>query len=165
MEGWSMITNTIKGDLIVEMMKMKYDIIVHGCNCFCIMGKGIAKTIKFKFPEAYEEDCKTIIGDKNKLGTYTKADMSKRLNKPSTFIINAYTQYDYRKTSDGINVDYGAIRNVFKLLNENFSGKKFGIPKIGAGLAGGDWNKIAEIINSVTPNIDIELVEFVEFMA
>lgn len=161
-----MITHTIKGDLIVEMMKMKYDAIVHGCNCFCTMGKGIAKTIKLKFPEAYEEDCKTIAGDKNKLGTYTKADISKRLNKPNAFIINAYTQYDYRKTYDGsdINVDYDAIKSVFSSLNKDFADKKLGIPKIGAGLAGGDWDKIAEIINSVTPDVDIELVEFVEFM-
>jgi len=161
-----MITSTVKGDLIVEMMKMKYDAVVHGCNCFCTMGKGIAKTIKLKFPEAFIEDCKTKVGDKNKLGTYTKADISKRLNKPNTFIINAYTQYDYRKTYDGsdINVDYDAIKNVFSSLNKDFTGKKIGIPKIGAGLAGGDWDRIATIINSVTPDIDIELVEFVEFM-
>ncbi len=161
-----MITSTIKGDLIVELMKMKYDAIVHGCNCFCTMGKGIAKTIKLKFPEAYAEDCKTAIGDKNKLGTYTKADVSKKTGKPGTYIINAYTQYDYRKTYDGtnINVDYGAIKNVFTSINKDFMGKKIGIPKIGAGLAGGDWNRIVEIINSVTPDINIELVEFVEFM-
>lgn len=161
-----MIINTTRGDLIVELMKMKYDAIVHGCNCFCTMGKGIAKTIKLKFPEAYTEDCKTKPGDKKKLGTYTKADVSLKTGKPNTYIINAYTQYDYRKTYDGtnINVDYDAIRNVFTLLNKDFAGKKIGIPKIGAGLAGGDWNKIVEIINSVTPDIDIELVEFVEFM-
>jgi len=161
-----MIIHITKGDLITEMMKMKYDAIVHGCNCFCTMGKGIAKTIKLKFPEAYIEDCKTIPGDKNKLGTYTKADISKTLNKPDTFIINAYTQYDYRKTFDGsdINADYDAIKSVFLLINKDFAGKKIGIPKIGAGLAGGDWYKIAEIINSVTPDVNIELVEFVEFM-
>jgi len=161
-----MITNIVKGDLIVEMMKMKYDAIVHGCNCFCTMGKGIAKTIKLKFPEAYIEDCKTKIGDKSKLGTYTKADISKKLNKPDTYIINAYTQYDFKKTYDGsnINVDYDAIKSVFSSLNKDLAGKKIGIPKIGAGLAGGDWDKIAKIINSVTPDIDIELVEFIEFM-
>lgn len=161
-----MITRIIKGDLIVEFMKMKYDAIVHGCNCFCTMGKGIAKTIKLKFPEAFEEDCKTVVGDRKKLGTYTKADVSNKLNKPETYIINAYTQYDYRKTYGGsdINVDYDAIKNVFSSLNKDFAGKKIGIPKIGAGLAGGDWDKIAEIINSVTPDVDIELVEFVEFI-
>jgi len=28
-------------------------IIVHGCNCFCTMGAGIAKTIKELYPSAY----------------------------------------------------------------------------------------------------------------
>lgn len=154
-----MIVNTIQGNLIEEFLKLKYDAIVHGCNCFCTMGKGIAKTIKEIFPKAYEEDCKTIKGDKDKLGTYSSVSVFK--DSPR-YIINAYTQYDYKKTYDGtdINVDYEAIRKVFVLLNKNFAGKIIGIPKIGAGLAGGDWEKIKEIINSSTPDVEIELVEY-----
>ena len=33
------------------------------------MGKGIAKTIKTRFPEAYQADLKTNKGDREKLGT------------------------------------------------------------------------------------------------
>ena len=32
----------IKGDLIKLAQKGKFDIIAHGCNCFCTMGAGIA---------------------------------------------------------------------------------------------------------------------------
>jgi O-acetyl-ADP-ribose deacetylase (regulator of RNase III) len=158
------MVNNIKGNLIVEFKKMKYDAIIHGCNCFNTMGKGIAKEIRQYFPEAYEADCATRSGDKKKLGTYTSADVMAKVGRPA-IVINAYTQYDYRKTYGGseINVDYDAIERVFTLINKDFAGKKIGIPKIGAGLAGGDWGRISSIINTTTPNVDFELVEFVEF--
>ena len=36
----------IKGDLIKLALQGEFDVIVHGCNCFCTMGAGIAKSIK-----------------------------------------------------------------------------------------------------------------------
>jgi O-acetyl-ADP-ribose deacetylase (regulator of RNase III) len=60
--------NRIKGDLIELAIDGEFDLIIHGCNCFCTMGAGIAKTIKQKFPEAYKADLETEKGDKSKLG-------------------------------------------------------------------------------------------------
>jgi O-acetyl-ADP-ribose deacetylase (regulator of RNase III) len=42
-----------EGDLIKKAKEGEFDLIVHGCNCFCTMGGGIAKGIKREFPEAY----------------------------------------------------------------------------------------------------------------
>lgn len=50
---------TTRGDLIKLAKKGKFDIIVHGCNCFCEMGAGIARQIKKTFPEAYRADMET----------------------------------------------------------------------------------------------------------
>ena len=47
---------------------------------------------------------------------------------------------------NGIPVSYDAIRDVMFKINETFFGKRIGIPMIGAGLAGGDWNIIKNII-------------------
>lgn len=143
-----MIMRTVKGDLLKLFKDGRYDIIVHGCNCFNTMGAGIAKQIKQQFPKAFIEDCKTKKGDLNKLGTYTFSDN----------VVNAYTQYEYGRGKT--NVDYNAIKKVFTKINEDFKGKKVGIPKIGAGLAGGDWDTIKKIINKVTPNIEIEVVQY-----
>jgi O-acetyl-ADP-ribose deacetylase (regulator of RNase III) len=33
-------------------------------------------------------------------------------------------------------------------INHRFKGKHIGLPKIGAGLAGGDWDRIKKIIQS-----------------
>lgn len=147
-----MITSEVKGCLISNFENNKYDIIVHGCNCFNTMGAGLAKTIKSKFPSTYEADLKTIKGDKNKLGTFTFSCNNYGI------IINAYTQYRY--SSKYINCDYDAIKNVFIKINEQFKGKFIGIPAIGSGLAGGDWNKIYTIINENTPDINIEVVYY-----
>ena len=146
----------IKGDLIKLALEGKFDVIVHGCNCYCTMGAGIAMAIKSEFPEVYEADCKTEKGSKDKLGTYSHATIEKNENKIT--VINAYTQHDYK--GPGIKADYDAIRSVFKQLKSNYSGKLIGYPKIGAGLAGGDWKQISKIIDEELINEDHTLVEF-----
>jgi O-acetyl-ADP-ribose deacetylase (regulator of RNase III) len=131
-----------KGDLIQKARAGEFDVIVHGCNCFCTMGAGIAKTIKQVFSAAYQADLATTIGDAAKLGTYSQA-LVEINGKPLT-IINAYTQYHWRGA--GRLVDYDAIRQVFRCLKQEHSGKCIGYPAIGAGLAKGDWAVIAAII-------------------
>ena len=42
----------IEGDLIQLALDGEFDLIIHGCNCFCSMGAGIAKSIREIFPEA-----------------------------------------------------------------------------------------------------------------
>jgi len=46
----------VEGDLIKMALGGEFDLIVHGCNCFCTMGAGIAKTIREYFPE-YRSYC------------------------------------------------------------------------------------------------------------
>ena len=144
-----MITVSLKGDVIEAFKEGNYGAIVHGNNCFCNWGKGIAVQMGKNFPDAFKADQKTGFGDKTKLGNYSTG------KSKYGDIINAYTQYNYGfgKT----NCDYEAIRNVFTKLNTDYKGKVLCIPKIGAGLAGGDWKKIKKIINEVTPDIEIDV--------
>jgi len=60
-----------KGDLLKMAEEGKFDVIVHGCNCFNTMGAGIARQIARRFPEAYAADCETIASDISKLGTFS----------------------------------------------------------------------------------------------
>lgn len=144
----------IFGDIISLAKNGEFDLIVHGCNCFCTMGAGVAKCIKEEFPEAYEADLETIKGERAKIGTYTIAT----INRPqySFRIINAYTQYDWR--GKGIKVDYDSLRLIFRKIKAEFSGIRIGYPLIGAGLARGDWSTISKIIDKELADEDHCLV-------
>ena len=165
------------GDLLALAQDGKFDVIVHGCNCFCTMGAGIAKSIKHQFPAAYEADLLTHEGDPNKLGTYTSAVVSCQPKKKASkndettsqlTIINAYTQYYWKPREKIVNgrrrlirpVNYDAIRLAFRNIKQEYSGKRVGYPKIGAGLAGGDWQVISRIIDEELEGEDHTLVVY-----
>ena len=120
------------------------------------MGAGIAKFIKASFPEAYDADLATPKGDRSKLGTISTAAVER--GAAHFVVVNGYTQFHYR--GRGVKVDYGAIRAVFANVRAKFSGKRIGYPKIGAGLGGGDWNRIAAIIDEELDGEDHTLVVF-----
>lgn len=148
---------TVRGDLLQLARDGRFDVVVHGCNCQCQMGKGIALTIKNEFPEAYEADKSTIKGDEAKLVTISFA----QINRPnvSFVIVNAYTQFHWRGVA--VKADYEAIRQAMRMVKQRFSGRRIGYPKIGAGLAGGDWSLISEIIEEELAGEDHCYVEYV----
>lgn len=147
----------IQGDLLRLAMEGRFDVIVHGCNCQCQMGKGIALSIKQQFPEAYAADLATVKGDRAKLGTLSTA----RVSRPTArfTVVNAYTQFHWR--GSGVLADTGAISAVFARIRSEFAGQRIGYPRIGAGLARGDWTAIAAIIDDALDGQDHTLVEFV----
>lgn len=189
---------TIKGDLIELAKQGKFDVITHGCNCFCTMGAGIAvpmskefgcnrfpleqRTEMVEYPdgagdfEYFEEDTGNY-GDINKLGQidYETVPISLRLGhriggyslpKPDDIIevvvVNSYTQYSPGSALPGFNIplDYQALALCMRKINYTFKGKHIGLPKIGAGLAGGDWERIETIIQSELKDCDVTIVEF-----
>lgn len=152
---------TITGDLLALAKSGEYDAIVHGCNCMCQMGKGIALSIRKEFPAAWEADRRTTPGDRAKLGTYTQATIQHHDTQYGTtefVVVNAYTQYNWR--GQGVLADYGAIRAVFTKLAKEFDGARIGYPLIGAGLAGGDWETIAAILEETLAGQDHTLVRY-----
>lgn len=142
----------VNGDLVKMACNGEFEVIVHGCNCFCNMGAGIARQIKQAFPEAYIADGLSIKGDKEKLGQITIG------NSNVVTIVNAYTQYAYGKNK--VHADYNAIRSCMKEIKKYFSGRKIGMPLIGAGLAGGDWTVIEKIIEEELQGEDVTIVKY-----
>ena len=154
---------TIKGDLVKLALDGEFDVIVHGCNCFCTMGAGIARQIAETFPMAEKVDRATISGDKDKLGCCT-ISWHYREDGSALIILNGYTQYFIASSENPNVVSYDAVQSVFNRIasickNPNKS-MRVGYPAIGAGLAGGDWNVISAIIEGELKGLDHTFVEY-----
>jgi O-acetyl-ADP-ribose deacetylase (regulator of RNase III) len=160
------IMRTIKGDLVELAALGEFNVIVHGCNCFNTMGAGVALQIATRFPEACVADQLTRIGDKSKLGKYTIAMVRGDYGDALT-IVNGYTQYAYGL--GGPHVEYDAVRSVFGTAVYNLAcmsdNIRIGIPMIGAGLGGGDWERINTIIEEELDGFDChpQLITLVEY--
>ena len=190
----------IQGDLIRLAKQGTFDVITHGCNCFCTMGAGIAPQMADTFgcdrfemeltqyteydEEGYEHVVKTKNkGDINKLGNIdyqhqylwfkhpavTEPGVAYPMNSKSPgqpgvkdiIVVNSYTQYNYGKNhKDGVAkpIDYEALALCLRKINKTFTGKHIGLPKIGAGLAGGDWNRIKNIIQTELKDMQVSVV-------
>lgn len=145
------------GNLITMAYDGNFDIIIHGCNCQNVMGSGIAREVRERIPSAYETDQLTIKGDIRKLGNYTSSTVP--CNEDGNFlIINAYTQYGHNSQDKPF--DYEAFTLILRKINHEYKGKTIGIPLIGAGLAGGYWDKIKPIIKKELMDLDVTIVHF-----
>lgn len=135
------------GDIVRDAPQ--FDAIVHGCNCFHLMGAGIAAQVRKHYPEAFDADLKTKNGGEEKLGNFSSATCS----STGLEIINAYTQY-----SPGRDVSYQAIEKAMQKINIAYAGKKIAVPMIGAGIAGGDWSLIKIILLKTLTNVDLTII-------
>lgn len=138
----------IEGDLLATSER----IILHGCNAQGVMGSGVAKAIKAKWPEAFDLYKKTY-------DWYNFADSGLRVGmvvpclcRDGKIIANGITQEFYGRDPKKVYVSYTGIRQVLygtRMLMNQYETKSVAMPKIGAGLGNGDWTVIEKIINEV----------------
>jgi O-acetyl-ADP-ribose deacetylase (regulator of RNase III) len=191
----------VNGDLIELAKRGKFDVIGHGCNCFCTMGAGIAPQMAEAFEcdefememteyEDYDDEGNSYMvqtdnkGNINKLGNIDYQHQYLWFNHPNAkdgyavpmghksqnqenvkdiYVVNIYSQYHYGKNhSDGVSkpLDYEALTLGLRKMNHIFKGKKIGLPMIGAGLAGGVWNRIKSIIQTELKDCDVTVVKW-----
>ena len=140
--------NIVKGDLIQMGKDNEFDIILHGCNCFNVMGAGIAYQIQANFPDAKLADDETVRGDAGKLGTYT-IGMDGRL-----VILNCYTQFSMSRGDVEDVFDYLAFERVLTKISYRFGKWRIGLPFIGMGLAGGNPERILPLIEAFAERVE-----------
>lgn len=130
----------IKGDLF----KTDAQVIMHGCNNQGVMGSGVAAIVRRDYPEAYEGYVKWHQAGAMRLGAVQIVETK------GVIILNAITQDFYGKTGARF-VSYDAVASCMatadQYAKEN-GWEKIAMPKIGAGLGGGNWEVIAAIIES-----------------
>lgn len=168
------IIKTVKGDLVKMAAKGEFDFIAHGCNTHCAMGSGIAPQIARTFNGVLQADhdfMGGVMGHSRlgKLSSATNVITDGDGNLMNMTVLNLYTQnFIGCKDKYYPPVSYKAIKECFESMNsgvvewQNRTHKlaRVGIPLIGAGLAGGDWEIIKFLIEKATPDIAITLVEY-----
>jgi O-acetyl-ADP-ribose deacetylase (regulator of RNase III) len=130
----------MKGNLINLMLQQKFDVIVHGCNCFHSMEHGLSRDLVKLFPDVRIVDRATNMGDRGKLGTFTT------VQTPCGTVVNAYTQY-YGDKRAGNPFDYEAFEMVLANLDKTYKhGTIYGFPLIGCGTGGASETKVLRIL-------------------
>ena len=127
-----------------NLLNSKADIIAHQVNCQGKMGSGVAKAIREKYPEVYDEYCKFRI---KRLGKVQVVQC-----KDGTLVANLYGQdkygYDGKQYTDTM-----ALFQCFVKLREfaQISGKcSIAMPyKIGCGYGGADWDEVSKMLSIV----------------
>lgn len=133
-----------------DLLEATEPMIVHGCNAKGAMGSGVAKAIRKKWPGAYDA-YRAQFEDKGlDLGDVIFTDVAN-----GKVIANAITQETHGRSQNRRYVSYDAVCDCMIRIREKAD--KLGVstvamPRIGAGLANGNWEIIRRII-------ECELVE------
>lgn len=131
---------TLNEDILLQTR----GIILQGVNTCGVMNSGLAKLIRDKYPKVYNDYINQYNRSLLKLGTVSYVHVGEEL-----FIANCATQSNYGRNKDIVYVNYDAVRKCFK---DVFGFAKMvelpiHLPKIGCGLANGDWSIVEKILH------------------
>ena len=129
--------------VIGDLLEAKQNVIVHGCNAQGVMGSGVARLIRARYPNVYE-----IYALKHKVFGLDLGDIIPVATTDGRIVVNAVTQ-EYFGGDGRRYVDYAAIETCMKKINDrakDWNAVEIAMPRLGAGLGGGDWNVIEDII-------------------
>lgn len=134
--------------------------ILHQVNCQGAFGAGFAKEIANRWPQARQDYI-----DGLKQGAYLGDFIASKVSNECT-IVHLYGQeyYGNGKKSGKCFTDYDALENSIKKFKESYPNSNAVCPKfIGCGLAGGDWQKVENILNkyqiNYSENIDLDAIK------
>lgn len=143
-----------------NLLDAQTNVIAHQVNCQGVMGSGVAKQIKEKWPEVFEQyDYHVRMMDHNVLGDCQMVQIGE-----SQFVANLFGQRYYGRENLRY-TNYDAIYDALIKLNiymQKRDCKSVAIPyKMSSDRGGADWDVILAMINSVFKNTDV-LIEIWE---
>ena len=150
--------NYTYGDATNPTSNTKVKIITHICNDMGKWGKGfvLAISARWKLPElSFRND------EINGLG-----DIQLVKVEPDIYVCNMIAQHDIKKINNIPPIRYEALRECLIKLRDIIKSKPWDVsvhmPKIGAGLAGGDWSIIEQIIIDELCDHDVEVNVYIK---
>ena len=159
-----------KGDIF----KSDATAILHQVNCQGVMGSGVAKQVREKYPHVYRY-YKAWCDDKhmNPKIDFHKSPLLGRIQvvyteefrageKPATVqaIVNLFAQDKYGRGGKCY-TDYEALKSCLQQVNKLFRGMTVAIPYLmSCSRGGGDWNIVSRIIEETLTDCDVTLYEY-----
>lgn len=135
----------IQGDLLDAFDRGEVHVIGHVVNCQGVMGSGIAKSIRERYPLVYEEYSKLYMEYKSNPLDILGVCQGVWLNdNKGIFNLHSQLNFGYGKRQ----LNYGAFAAALGLMLDGLVvGDIVGFPyKIGCDRAGGDWEIVSEMI-------------------
>jgi len=153
--------NYVKGDATYPISDLDGPkIIIHCCNNKRAWGAGFVLAVSKKFPEP-EIVYRTKMD--MKLGNMALVQVEDNIYVANLIAQDGYFSRYNRKTCF---VDYDALETAFKhlldaIVEQGMQNVSIHGPRIGAGLAGGDWTRIAAILDKcfVQNNIPVTIYD------
>jgi len=146
-----MMTITIKQGDIFES---KCDALVCPVNCVGVMGAGLAKAFKERYPEMftyYRDICKREFMNFGRVYYFTES---------SPIIMLFPTKYHWKEKSDIQNIKTGLnyiISNHDRVPDSPWMPKSMAFPALGSGLGGLPWEIVKDIMIRKLDCLDIEI--------
>lgn len=151
----------IKGDILTQTSGL----IIHGVNCQGSMGSGIALKIRKVYPQVYHDYITYTDKVKRQFGSLLGEVIYTQVSD-SLVIASAYTQMYYGHSPGRRYVSYDAVDSVFDKISQHVKREPLlrdgpiMFPKIGCGLARGQWGIVSAIIEHHLGDKDITLFTF-----
>ena len=131
---------------------IKSGVIVHGCNAQGVMGSGVAKALRAKWPKVF--DVYSDAGRNGRtldLGSVTYVEV-----EPGLTVVNGVTQFTYGRDHGYRYMNYEAIYDVFNNVLYSWDNDDIHFPLIGCGLGGGNWNIVSTIITEIAKEAEFK---------
>lgn len=137
-----------------DILEVKEGLILHGVNCQKVMGAGLAKAIRDKWPIVYKKYLEHFRYFDNQaiLGYFLPVQVT-----PDLWVGNCFTQYFYGRNNRQINYEavYTSLEGAFTWASDS-SLDVIHMPKIGCNLGGGEWSIVESMVRFHESNTGIE---------
>ena len=135
----------VKGNLLDS----NCNYICHQVNCQGVMGSGIARQIRERWPRVYESYIHFVDAINKKGEPLLGKILISNISRP-TRVVNMFSQDTYGYDG-GRYTSYDAFANCLMIMkNHIHKSQSIGFPKnIGCGLGGGNWKVVSALIEEI----------------
>lgn len=158
-----MTIQIISGCLLDAFDRGDVDVVGHVVNCQGVMGSGIARSIRERYPQVYEEyreRCVMETISSNNLGTQQWVSVGGNFYS-TRGVVNLFAQDFYGTNKRHLN--YGALSKSLSEMSKFYWLSNVGFPyKMGSDRAGGDWYIVLEMIEFFFQNHNVKIYKLEE---